>query len=1019
MNYERFYLWLVARRRWVLLTAALISVASVLVARRLQLDEDILAIMPHRDPVVDDFQYALKKFRQIDRVYFDVDHIAAADALYARLATNPAMARITYRVDSDPSALTGFLTGALPVLFTEADAAALAEQIQPTKVRDYLDAMRRKLAGPEGMALKDLVAADPIGQTVLVGAKLRPLQTGLGEMRVEEGRVTSADGRHVLLVAEPKFPTGADARSRQLVADVLAAAAAVEREFPGARVAVTGGHRMAVENATLLQTDAARCTTAGVLAMAALCLTAFRRRWLAGVTFLPSVFGLIVALAAVTLGTDRLSAMAMGFASVAIGVTADYAIYVVYHLDAAAGLDRRAVGRHLGRLVLPITAGALTSVAAFAVMALSPLRGYQQIGVFGVIGVIVSAAAALIFLPLLVPVPHASEHRTLWLTRGLDGFFAWRERWLAWLLTAAAVVTVVMAMGLPRLRFEGNLDRLNGITAAAQADEELIRANWGEALGMTLVVARGATLEEALARNDALAGQLAGEPNVIAVHSLAAVCPARATQEANYCRWQAFWTAERREELRATLAVVGRELGFRAEAFAPFWERLDAAPEWISPATFAHTPLAPAITERVIEGAADTAVATLVKLADRTQADRLRERWPDVLVLDKVALTAHIAALARQGLGVFAVAATVLVAAILYVALGSLAMVAATLLPLAVGLVWTLGGMAWLGLPVDLMNSIFVIFIIGIGEDYSVFLVTSRLDEWRGHPRRLGASSAAVVISALTTLFGFGVLVFAQHPVLRTLGTTVLLGITLSFAATLILTLWFTDWFLRPRPAKSITDRYRYQGKWAEQFVFWKLRTDPMFAQLDAVAPRRGFILDLGCGYGLVAHWLADRAAERTILGVDYDASKVRVARQSARGRPQVQFEARDLFAWDFPACDAVLLLDVLHYWRPEKQRWLLAKIRQALRPGGKLILRDAARADTLPHRRVEWWERFATRTGQNKTVEGLHFLTVEELTGALQAAGFEAVSVTPTSGRDSNLLIVAAVGSPINASRG
>ena len=50
-------------------------------------------MVTHRDPVVDDFQYALKKFRQIDRVYLDVNNVAAADALHARLATNPALAR--------------------------------------------------------------------------------------------------------------------------------------------------------------------------------------------------------------------------------------------------------------------------------------------------------------------------------------------------------------------------------------------------------------------------------------------------------------------------------------------------------------------------------------------------------------------------------------------------------------------------------------------------------------------------------------------------------------------------------------------------------------------------------------------------------------------------------------------------------------------------------------------------------------------------------------------------------------
>ena len=37
-------------------------------------------------------------------------------------------------------------------------------------------------------------------------------------------------------------------------------------------------------------------------------------------------------------------------------------------------------------------------------------------------------------------------------------------------------------------------------------------------------------------------------------------------------------------------------------------------------------------------------------------------------------------------------------------------------------------------------------------------------------------------------------------------------------------------------------------------------------------------------------------------------------------------------------ACGTILLIDVLHYWTPEKQQLILSKARQALRPGGRLI---------------------------------------------------------------------------------
>ena len=111
----------------------------------------------------------------------------------------------------------------------------------------------------------------------------------------------------------------------------------VEKEFPGVHVAITGGHRMSVDNATMIKADAARCIHLGMAAMLVLCLSAFRRRWLALIGFLAIVFRHADGRAwCWRSGSHHLSAIATGFASIAIGITVDYAIYVIYHLDDAA-----------------------------------------------------------------------------------------------------------------------------------------------------------------------------------------------------------------------------------------------------------------------------------------------------------------------------------------------------------------------------------------------------------------------------------------------------------------------------------------------------------------------------------------------------------------------------------------------------------------------------------------------------------------------------------------------------------
>jgi 1-acyl-sn-glycerol-3-phosphate acyltransferase len=1269
--YTRLYLWLVAHRRSVLVTTLLVMVAAGWFSSRIDLQEDILDMLPRNDRQVDDYRYALGKFRQIDRVYLDIGINSddpetlghAADEVFARFSTNQNFGRITYQIEAGGQGrVIDFLTGALPNLFSAADAQELEKKLAPSEVRDYLTGMRRKLAGPEGMVLKDVVAADPVGMSALVVAKTLPLQTGFGDAQIVEGRITSGDGRHVLLLAEPQFASSDSRASRDLVREMMQVVADVEKHFPGVHVAITGGHRMSVDNSTIIRKDATRCIAIGSAGMIVLCFVAYRRRWLAPLSFLPSLFGTLMAGVVLMLWQKHLSAIATGFASIAVGITVDYAIHVIYHLDNVGTTDRREIGRHLSRLVFPIGVGVITTLAAFLVMLTSPMHGYQQLGALGAIGVLFSAAFALVILPLLVPVAKQAGQPALRLTKWWEKYFRWEARQRGWLVLLVIGLTVAMAFGLKHLRFEGDIAKLNGITDSTRQDDALIQNTWGNALGMTMVVARGDTPEAALAQNDRVLAVLSRDPNVASAFSLAAVCPAPEMQQANLKRWREFWTAERRRALHETLQQVGGELGFRAEAFGKFWQSVEGEQALLTLDMFRGTPLENALNERVALGTNDNAISTLVKLKDRTEVAKLREALPDTIILDSKGLADHIAGLARVGLERFALWTGVFVAVLLLLTLGSVELVLITVLPLGFGLAWTFGLMGWLGLPIDLMNSIFVIFVIGVGEDYAVFLVTSKLEEWRGRPGQTAVNSASVLISALTTIFGFGVMVLADHPVLFSMGVTVLIGMGFTFLATLIIvpigmdlllfkdpprgaprwwhllaTIWcggyllvsqtFVFGIMRPalkifspatadrrvrqlsrlamsllvrsfpfgraeyqnftaetfaRPAivisnhqsavdvlaafivssdlcmtvkkrvydtpilgvacqclghvpietgqptatlercrqrlnaglslhffpegtrsqtgfverfhrgafelavelkqevlpvvlcdtncamprdaywfepfhstvralprvtpqnfdysqgvvalmkhceaivrdglqkqldeintprvvrRKINRLYRYQGKYVEEFVRWKMKLDPFFLTLDSVVPRRAHVLDLGCGYGMATHWLATFTDTRTFWGVDYDEDKIRVAQRSAPSHPRIQFTPGDLLTCDYPPGDVVLLLDVLHYWTAEKQQLILTKAHQALRPGGRLVLRDGARAETDAHRKIHRWEEFATRMGMNQTKEGLHFQTQAELEAMLQRAGFARLEIKSGAGNDSNVMLVA-----------
>ncbi len=94
-------------------------------------------------------------------------------------------------------------------------------------------------------------------------------------------------------------------------------------------------------------------------------------------------------------------------------------------------------------------------------------------------------------------------------------------------------------------------------------------------------------------------------------------------------------------------------------------------------------------------------------------------------------------------------------------------------LPSVAGGALTLATLGWAGMTVNLTHVLALLLILGIGIDYSVFL----MEAFRGSqsPR---ITMTAIVISALTTLASFGLLAISRASMIRTIGVTVLVGIT-------------------------------------------------------------------------------------------------------------------------------------------------------------------------------------------------------------------------------------------------
>jgi 2-polyprenyl-3-methyl-5-hydroxy-6-metoxy-1,4-benzoquinol methylase len=133
--------------------------------------------------------------------------------------------------------------------------------------------------------------------------------------------------------------------------------------------------------------------------------------------------------------------------------------------------------------------------------------------------------------------------------------------------------------------------------------------------------------------------------------------------------------------------------------------------------------------------------------------------------------------------------------------------------------------------------------------------------------------------------------------------------------------------------------RYRSAPFGARLFVHGRAFLSDL-AFVERFVPRKGFIVDLGCGHGLFACVLREASANRRVLGIDLDPRKIDVARSAIRDTQWLRFEVGDIVSDAPPKCDAVTVVDVLYLLPFDAQERVLRNAASALGEGGPLVVK-------------------------------------------------------------------------------
>jgi len=120
---------------------------------------------------------------------------------------------------------------------------------------------------------------------------------------------------------------------------------------------------------------------------------------------------------------------------------------------------------------------------------------------------------------------------------------------------------------------------------------------------------------------------------------------------------------------------------------------------------------------------------------------------------------------------------------------------------------------------------------------------------------------------------------------------------------------------------------------------------------LKYVPENCGLALEVGCGTGAFARELGRRC--RRVVALDLSAEMIRVARSRSARFDNVEFQLADAMTWSFSQShfDFICSIATLHHL---EQRELFVKMRDALKPGGVLVVLDLVESNGLVERMLD-----------------------------------------------------------------
>ena len=664
-----------------------------------------------------------------------------------------------------------FVYDYLPIFLTEEDYTRIEAQISKSGIDKAVANAYEMISSASGAFVGDVVMRDPLGVGTHILQKFEQLNPDL-QYEIYEGRLFTHDLATMLMFVEPSNSMGDTGSNDELVSRLEAAEA--RAEISGVKIECLGGPIIAVYNARQIKRDTVLTLALALVIILTVILFSFRNRWSIPFIVVPPAFGALFALAMVWLVQGEISAIAIGAGTIVLGVSLSYSIHIVSHLNHIS--SPREI---IEELATPLTIGCFTTIGAFASLMFTSSALLQDMGLFDLFALIGTTIFSLVFIPhFLKGMGDTTKSPTL---NAIERAVGYRYDGNKFILLPIVVAAVVALFFYNDVEFDDDMSHINYMPEHIVAAESRSVEIFGDESNDVYIVTGNSDFNRVTAEYaelNILLEELRGEGSIAKFVTISDFIVPMDEQNRRIARWNDFW-AKHKQQTIADLTKSANRYGFRSGAFSRFEESVTRN---YTPCRYSSEEIGaiPAISEWINSSNGATSLFSRISL-DKEQKESVYAKIDNLknsIVVDRGFFSSKMVEATSNDFNYILLVSSLIVFIALYVSYGRLELALLTFLPMAISWVIILGMMAIFGIKFNIVNIILATLIFGLGDDFSIFIMDGLLQEYKNGKSILGTHKTAIFFSAFTAIVGMGVLIFAQHPALKSIALISVLGLS-------------------------------------------------------------------------------------------------------------------------------------------------------------------------------------------------------------------------------------------------